>query len=212
MDATSGGKTVTITPYENSGHTSGSSTLTGTYSISGNGSATKTVTVTFKNYDYDGDPYATKNVAFDVTVPAWTSYTVSYNANDGSGTPSSQTKWKDQTLILSSTKPTRTGYKFLGWSKTSTATTATYTSGGSYSGTDTSSPTLYAVWSKRSQSNSYLYNNGKCYTGEYIEGQSLGFGTGTIYSKKFIEKSLTFGNYAMSNTEFIALTLCEGEP
>ena len=41
-------------------------------------------------------------------------YTISYNANGGSGVPSSQTKVHGIATKLSSTKPTRTGYKFLG--------------------------------------------------------------------------------------------------
>lgn len=92
----------------------------------------------------------------NLSISAWTSYTVSYNANGGSGAPSSQTKWKDQTLTLSSTKPTRTGYTFLGWSTSSTATTATYTAGGSY--TANSSATLYAVWSENKLTVNYYSN------------------------------------------------------
>ncbi|MFI3141500.1 MAG: InlB B-repeat-containing protein [Clostridia bacterium] len=42
-------------------------------------------------------------------------YTVKYYANGGSGAPSSQTKYEDVTLKLSTTVPTRTGYTFLGW-------------------------------------------------------------------------------------------------
>ena len=48
--------------------------------------------------------------------------------------------------VTSSTVPTRSGYKFLGWSTSSTATTATYTAGGSY--TANAAATLYAVWQK----------------------------------------------------------------
>ena len=73
-------------------------------------------------------------------------YTVSYNANGGSGAPSSQTKTYGQTLVLSSTKPTRSGYNFLGWSTSSTATSATYNAGGNY--VNNSSATLYAVWTQ----------------------------------------------------------------
>lgn len=76
---------------------------------------------------------------------AATTYTVSYNANGGSGAPSAQTKYKDVTLTLSSTTPTRSGYTFLGWSTSSTATSPTYYAGGSY--TANASATLYAVWS-----------------------------------------------------------------
>ena len=82
--------------------------------------------------------------SFTVSVPAWTSYTIKYDANDGSGAPSSQTKWKDQTLKLSTTKPTRTGYSFLGWSTSSSATSATYAAGANY--TANAAATLYAVW------------------------------------------------------------------
>lgn len=71
-------------------------------------------------------------------------YTVSYNANGGSGAPAAQTKIKGTALTLSSTKPTRTGYDFLGWSTSSAATSATYSEGASY--TNDASVTLYAVW------------------------------------------------------------------
>ncbi len=70
--------------------------------------------------------------------------TVSYNANGGSGAPSSQTKYFNETLTLSSTRPTRSGYTFLGWSTSSTATSATYSAGGSF--TTNANTTLYAVW------------------------------------------------------------------
>ena len=72
-------------------------------------------------------------------------YTIKYNANGGSGAPSNQTKTHNKTLILSRTKPTRTNYNFEGWSTSSTATSAKYPAGGSY--TDNKAATLYAVWS-----------------------------------------------------------------
>ncbi len=71
-------------------------------------------------------------------------YTVSYNANGGTGAPSSQTKSHGAGLTLSTTRPTRIGYTFLGWSTSSTATTATYQPGGSF--TANANTTLYAVW------------------------------------------------------------------
>ena len=158
MSATSGGVTHTISAFNGTKRSSGSGSFTGTYSISGNGSATKTITVTFKNFNTDNGDNASKNVTFNVTVPAWTSYTVSYNANGGSGAPSSQTKWKDQTLKLSTTKPTRTGYSFQGWSTSSTATSATYTAGANY--TANSAATLYAVWKANTYTVSYNANGG----------------------------------------------------
>lgn len=161
MSATSGGVAKVISSFGTK-RSKGSASFTGTYSISGNGSATKTITVTFKNYeeDWQGNvtESASKNVTFNVTVPAWTSYTVQYNANGGTGAPGKQTKWKDQTLTLSSTKPTRTGYSFLGWSTSSSATTATYSAGGSY--TANSGATLYAVWKANTYTVNYNANGG----------------------------------------------------
>ena len=71
-------------------------------------------------------------------------YTVSYNANGGSGAPSNQTKTHDVTLTLSSTIPTRANYNFVGWGTSPTATSSSYSAGGSY--TSNASITLYAVW------------------------------------------------------------------
>ena len=71
-------------------------------------------------------------------------YTISYNANGGSGAPGNQTKTYGQTLTLSSTRPSRTNYNFLGWATSSGASTAAYQPGGSY--TNNAGATLYAVW------------------------------------------------------------------
>ena len=81
------------------------------------------------------------------TVPAKTSYTVTYNANGGSGAIANQTKWYGEALTLSTAKPTKSGYTFKGWA-TSTANasagTVNYASGASY--TSNAALTLYAVW------------------------------------------------------------------
>ena len=83
-------------------------------------------------------------------------YTVSYNANGGSGAPSAQTKTYDVTLTLSSTIPTRSQYEFLGWSTSNTATTATYAAGGSF--TTNANTTLYAVWRKVTETYTLTYS------------------------------------------------------
>lgn len=71
-------------------------------------------------------------------------YTVSYNANGGSGAPGNQTKTYGTALTLSATKPTKPNYTFKGWSKDKNAVSAEYVAGSQYY-TD-SSVTLYAVW------------------------------------------------------------------
>lgn len=158
VQVTSGGGTANIPSFDGKVRKSGSGQLTGTYTVSKNVAGTIDVTVTFKIYDDTGKS-ATKSLTLkSVSVPAWTSYTVSYNVNGGSGAPGNQTKWKDQTLTLSTTKPTRAGYSFLGWSTSSTATSATYAAGGSY--TANAGVTLYAVWKPNEYKVTYNANGG----------------------------------------------------
>lgn len=145
-------------------------------------------------------------------------YNITYNANGGSGAPGVQTsgsrtvtwpfsKWAagsktgsqynagatyqpssnitmyaiwsknesaSSSWTCSSTIPKRTGHTFLGWSTSSTATSATYSAGTTY--TITGGLTLYAVWQKN---NYYLDVNG------YLDGvddPGLGvYGTVDVY-------------------------------
>ena len=101
---------------------------------------------------------STMYASTSLTLKAKTSYTVSYNANGGSGAPSSQTKWYGEALTLRTGKPTRTGYTFKGWATSSTATSATWSAGGSY--TTNASNTLYAVWAVNTYTVSYNANGG----------------------------------------------------
>lgn len=92
-----------------------------------------------------------------VSVSAKPHYTVSYNANGGSGAPGSQTKWYGTNLTLSSTRPTRTGYSFAGWA-TSASGSVAYQPGGTYS--SNSSVTLYAKWTANTYKVSFNPNGG----------------------------------------------------
>lgn len=80
---------------------------------------------------------------------------ITYNANGGSGAPSGSYTYSDTDVnvpvSISSTKPTRSGYTFLGWATSSTASDYRYSSGNTYNFTGTTSTrsyTLYAVWGK----------------------------------------------------------------
>ena len=97
------------------------------------------------------------SMTYELPAVTW-QWTVSYNANGGSGAPASQTKTYGSNLTLSSTKPTRTGHTFLGWSTDKNATTATYQPGGLY--TSNSGATLYAVWKINTYTVSYDANGG----------------------------------------------------
>ena len=74
------------------------------------------------------------------------SYTVKYNANGGSGAPSSQSMKHNKSLTVSTTVPTRTGYTFMGWATSSTSGEVKYAPGGTYK--TNANVTLYAVWEK----------------------------------------------------------------
>ena len=72
------------------------------------------------------------------------SYTVSYNANGGTGAPGNQTKTYGTDLTLSSTVPTRTGYTFTSWNTKADGSGTSYAKGAKY--TSNASVVLYAQW------------------------------------------------------------------
>ena len=94
-----------------------------------------------------GSKYGTKYTsnAAATLYAQWTpvTYTVTYNANGGSGQPGNQTKTYGVNLTLSTTKPTRTGYTFAGWSTTQNGS-ATIQPKATYS--TNANLNLYAVW------------------------------------------------------------------
>ena len=97
----------------------------------------------------------------DVTLYAvWkaNTWTVTFDANGGSGAPEAQTKTYGIDLTLSSTKPTRALYNFLGWATSANGAVA-YASGAKY--TANADITLYAVWELAWVAPTF--NNSKCY-------------------------------------------------
>lgn len=95
-------------------------------------------------YD-DGESYG----KFEVTVPAKPSYTISYNANGGSGAPSSHKKWYNESTTLwgSAYNPTRTGYTFDGWNTKANGSGTSYAAGATITAGTNQALTLYAQWS-----------------------------------------------------------------
>ena len=100
-----------------------------------------------KSFIYDNEPV---KLHYHNGKLIWAKpYTISYNANGGSGAPASQTKRHGTDLILSSakpTKPTSTNYTFLGWGTSSDDTSVDYSPGATYSKDEDAN--LYAVWCK----------------------------------------------------------------
>lgn len=85
-----------------------------------------------------------------VPIPAmpvqFTTYSISYNANGGTGAPVTQVRTIDTPLAISSVRPTRNGYTFVGWNTASDGTGTSYNPGSSYTYSGITSVTLYAQW------------------------------------------------------------------
>lgn len=112
-------------------------------------------------YTYDQTRRMMQGTAFTTAMPAFASGTsniikITYNANGGTGGPTSSTATKGSASLLSTKKPTRSGYTFQGWARTSSATSAVWQPGGTI--TAYSNQTLYAVWKKNSSGASGSYS------------------------------------------------------
>ena len=155
------GQPYTTTLFGNGSYYYGSDgAKTATFSVDvpkGTGAKNVAWSVAFKRA-MDGYVYDTAHTATGtIAVGALPSYTVSYNANGGSGAPSAQTKWYGSTLKLSTATPTRKGYSFLGWS-TANDSSVEYAAGANY--TANSDVMLYAVWKANTYTVSYNDNGG----------------------------------------------------
>lgn len=89
-------------------------------------------------------------------ISAITTYTISYNVNGGSGTIASQTKTHGVTLVLTTSKPTRTGYTFVSWNTKQDGTGTSYASGSNF--TTNAQTILYAKWTPVTYAVSYNKN------------------------------------------------------
>ena len=140
-----------------------------------------------------------KNTAchFDTNCPNWskdfsisytdvTTYTVSYNANGGTGAPNSQTKYRLKNLTLALTTPSRTNYRFTGWNTKADGSGTPYSAGGTYD--KDANLTLYARWELTGPS-VYLDANNYLVTDEY--------GTHLMYPSetKFLNSSAQLNAY-----------------
>jgi len=77
----------------------------------------------------------------------WTpTYTVTYNANGGTGAPNPQTKTHGIALTLSSDEPTLSNNAFIGWNTQADGQGDNYAAGASFPAEANADTTLYAQW------------------------------------------------------------------
>ena len=134
-------------------------------------------------------------VTASYVIPAIGKYTVAYSANGGTGAPTSQSKTDGVALTLSSVKPTRTGYTFIGWNTSSTATTATYSAGATY--TEDASIVLYAVWRANTFTVSYNANGGTGAPTSQTKTYDVAL---TLSSTKPTRSGYTFAGWGVSSS------------
>lgn len=124
-------------------------------------------------------------------------HTLSYNANGGTGAPTTPetSYWASNSSLtryyynsISSTTPTRTGYNFLGWATSSSATTASYQPGDT--NVTVTGSTLYAVW-QRTYTLNFNANGG---TGT-MAAQTINGNSATINSNTFTRDGYIFNGW-----------------
>lgn len=187
-------------------------TIAETYSAtltvaSSDGAVTETVTVYFYCYEFTA--------------------TLSYNTNGGSGSFSNQSDTVylstedspgSHTFTISSARPTRSGYTFLGWSTSSSASTASYQPSGEISvdygstrirGSDGNTETLYAVWKEITYYNYNVYYNANGGTGApstqtYTRTDTTSSFSVTLSSTKPTRSGYSFEGWAESSNATVA--------
>lgn len=158
-----------------------------------------------KNITYRFEPYESANYPFSYEYTARATYSISYNANGGTGAPSAQTKIEDITLTLSSTKPTKadstntvtgsfniTGNANGGYFGSTSVKTTSIT--GSSSRTDTTRYT-FSKWNTASNGSGTSYDAGANYTAN---------AAATLYAQ--YTSSTTTGTTTYSNNSISGLT------
>ena len=171
---------------------------------------TKNSNFTIVHYEGENSSYDNKNeflITFTTSNPNSTPinvienynyrpiYKIDFDSNGGQNAPGSIYKVFGESINLPTTVPTKSSYNFLGWSKSSTSTTAEYKAGTLYEPTESINNEedkknikdiiLYAVWQKKQVKLDLNYNidgtwyyagyNNKIQTGIKVNGEDKGY-------------------------------------
>lgn len=157
-------------------------------------------------------PVFTNSSGLYLTNPRCATYTLYYDANGGTGAPSDQAgyAYNASVTVNSSVTPTRSGYTFLGWATSSTATSKNdaYDPGDVFNITD--DIILYAVWCRdlSDASDFSLNTSSLSSTGVTISWSAV---TGaTKYDLRLYDENLdlinTYSNLASTSKSLTGLT------
>lgn len=199
VSVTIDGKSVGPFTYAINGVTGTNTVASGTVSVS-KGTSARSASFSISvpmNLTWSGTYGGTMSGSGTISIPAKTSYTVSYSTNGGSGAPGSQTKWAGTALTLSSTKPTRTGYSFKNW--LSSAQNATFSPGASY--TYDASTTMKAQWTANTYTVAYFDNGGTGAPGTQVKTHDVGL---TLSSDVPTRTNYTFKGWGVSSSSTTA--------
>ena len=132
-----------VSAYGDTGATMGTVVITVTGSFSG----TATIQIRAYYYDFNDDwkeKVTSRNITVQCVESASVFYTVTYDANGGTGAPGAQEKEENVNLVLSNTVPTRDGCTFKCWNTAADGSGDSYAAGATY--TANAAATLYAQW------------------------------------------------------------------
>lgn len=156
------GETVSSGSYDINGKTGTYTIASGTKRVSrtkSNQSVSFSLSFAF-NLTWSGVYSGTRSASGTVTVQARSSNTYSFNANGGTGAPSSATKWGGEDFTFPTGKPNRTGYAFAGWYNTSINNGTVYQPGQTVHDLPDQAVTWLAKWTANTFTVKYDANGG----------------------------------------------------
>lgn len=128
-------------------------------------------------------------------------YTISYNANGGSGSMSSKVVKKADTVKLDKNTFSKTGYHFVGWSKKADGSGTIYSDEKQVQGlaNDGQTITLYAQWTLNNYTVTF---NGNGHTGnESMETENFTYNTSKkLLTNKFTKTGYTFKGWSKNKS------------
>ena len=141
-------------------------TFTGWYDEKGNKvtGINEGCNATFSSADDLYTKLATRTTGNKTLTARWEPihYTVTYDANGGTGTMSTDTATYDENYVTKANQFTRTGYEFVGWTTNADGSGSNWTSwiGKPWKWTYTKNITLYAQWKAKTYTITYEPNGG----------------------------------------------------